>query len=848
MNVAMHSCCRSLAGSFILAGLLAGTVLAEENQPPDRVFESKVLPLLTSRCSQCHGGTQKKSGLGVLSVAELLAGGATRGAAIVPGHPEESVLIKMVSGRVKPRMPFGKEPLSADEIALITAWIKELKAPPNAAADDAKSWWAVQKIVKPERPEVKNRRHVRNAIDQFVVSRLEHAGIQPAPEASKAALLRRIYFDLVGMPPSPAETRSFLADGSPDAYEKLVDRLLADPRYGERWGRHWLDVVRYADSGGSEYDREYSHLWRYRDYVVRAFNADKPYDRFVIEQLAGDEIDAPTIGSREALGFLRLSPEHGSPNKDANRQFLLNDMTAAVGSIFLGVTAGCAQCHDHKYDPITQKDFYRLQAFFVGIRLEQIDLPFEARDAERFAAGRKAAEEHLAQVQQKAQALEAEYLARLKDILIAEGAADEEAAKQATKSELDKRLSKAEPEAAGNLMPGTVRRFTAEDRLALARLRNDFVAASADGVFEKGAALRRVDRYLSRAHVVSNTTQDYFAHVPHLPVAFVRIRGEVDRLGEMVRPGFLSAVIGSHDPAPPRIDKFGNVEKFRIGLAEWIASPDNPLAPRVMVNRLWRYHFGQGIVRTANNFGRNGTPPTHPELLDWLAAQFIENKWSIKAMQRLIVTSATYRQRSDYESVEAARLDPQNRLLWRMNRRRLEGEVIRDSILAVSGRLNPEMGGPPIYPPLPEGMDDRTFYKHSRFWEPTEGPESRRRSVYIFNRRQLDFPLLAALDAPVFSSPNEQRAVSTTPLQALLLLNGRLVNDEAVYFARRIAETAGSDTAAQVEQAYQRALTRPPTAEELHDALEFLAAEPAAEALNGLCRVLFNLNEFVYVD
>jgi hypothetical protein len=780
-------------------------------------------------------------------VADLIAGGATRGAAIVPGHPEESVLVKLVSGQAKPRMPFQREPLAADEIALITGWIKDLKDPQDAAPNDAKSWWAVQKIAKPAPPELRDEPRVRNSIDRFVLGALERAGITPAPEAAKTILLRRVFFDLVGMPPTPAEAREFLADEFPDAYEKLVDRLLADQRYGERWGRHWLDVVRYADSGGSEYDREYSHLWRYRDYVIRAFNDDKPYDRFVIEQLAGDEIDAPTSQSRLALGFLRLSPEHGSPNKDSNRQLLLNDMTAAVGSVFLGVTAGCAQCHDHKYDPITQKDFYRLQAFFVGIRLEQADVPFEASEEERFSAGRKAAEAHLAEVQKQVTALEAEYLARLKEMLVAEGVAADDAAKQATKEELDKRLAAAEPADGGQQNHGA-RRFTAEERLALTRLRNDAVDAALDGVFEKGAARRRVDRYLPRAHVVTNTTQDYFAHTPHLPVAFVRIRGEFDRFGEMVRPGFLSAVIGSHEPALPRVDKFGNHEKFRISLAEWIASPDNPLAPRVMVNRLWQNHFGQGIVRTANNFGRNGTPPTHPELLDWLAAQFIENKWSIKSMHRLIMNSATYRQRSDYESTDGSRLDSQNRLLCRMNRRRLEGEAVRDSILAVSGRLNPEMGGPAIYPPLPDGMEDRTFYKHSRFWEPSSGPESRRRSVYIFNRRQLDFPMLAALDAPVFSSPNEQRAVSTTPLQALLLLNGKLVNEEAVHFALRVVESAGSDPAAQVHEAWQRALTRPPTGEELRDALDFLAAEPADQGLAGLCRVIFNLNEFVYVD
>jgi hypothetical protein len=838
----------ALIAAMVMVLMPVDLAHAAENAAGDAVFQTKVLPLLKARCGECHGGADNKSGLAVLTVADLLAGGATRGAAIVPGHPEESVLVKMISGQLKPRMPFKGEPLAAGEIRLIEAWIKDLKAPESASAADAKSWWTVQKIAKPVPPTVKNASRVRNPIDRFVMAKLEQAGIAPAAEAPKDVLLRRVFFDLVGLPPTRDEAREFLDDQSPEAFEKLVDRLLADTRYGERWGRHWLDVVRYADSGGSEYDREYSHLWRYRDYVIRSFNDDTPYDRFVVEQLAGDEIDAPTTHSRVALGFLRLSPEHGSPNKDINRQLLLNDLTSAVGSVFLGVSLGCAQCHDHKYDPITQKDFYRTQAFFVGLRMETIDLPFEAAEADRFAAGQKAAQEHLAALQQQATALEGEYLARLKDMLIAEGVAPDEAAKKCTKAELEKRLAQAEPESAGLVTAGALRRFTALERKTLERLRNDVVETTLDGVFEKGAARRRVDRYLPKAHVVANTTQDYFAHVPHLPVAFVRIRGEFDRFGEMVRPGFLSAVIGSHDAAPPRTDKFGNHEKFRIGLAEWIASPDNPLSARVMVNRLWQGHFGQGIVRTANNFGRNGTAPTHPELLDWLAGQFIENHWSMKAMHRLILNSSTYRQRSDYVSPEAAPIDPQNRLLWRMIRRRLEGEVIRDSILAVSGRLNPEMGGPGIYPPLPEGMEDRTFYKHSRFWEPADGPETRRRSVYIFNRRQLDFPLLAALDAPVFSSPSEQRAVSTTPLQALLLLNGRLVNDEAAHFARRVAELAGADAAAQVRVAYELALTRSPTGDELHDALEFFAAEPADERLPGLCRVLLNLNEFVYVD
>jgi cytochrome c553 len=827
----------------------AATIAIADDATPRDDFETEVLRLLQTRCGGCHGSEEKTSGLSVFSVAELVVGGSTRGAAIIPGHPEDSVLLKMVSGQLKPRMPLKGEPLADDEIKLLSSWIQQLKAAaPAELRNDAHDWWAVRKIADPLPPDVQSDDWVHNPIDRFILSQLERAGFEPAAEASKAVLLRRAFFDLVGMPPTLEETREYLGDDSPDAYKRLVERLLADQRYGERWGRHWLDVVRYADSGGSEYDREYSHLWRYRDYVIRSFNDDKPYDRFVIEQLAGDEIDAPTSQSRVALGFLRLSPEHGSPNKDVNRQLLLNDMTSAVATAFLSVTLGCAQCHDHKYDPITQKDFYRLQAFFVGVRLESADVPFEASEVDRYNAGRQTAEQHLANLQERAADVETEFLSRLKDILMAEGMTADDAAKKASKAELERRLALAEPETAGAARSGPVRRFTAEERFLLTRLRNDTIEATADGTFEKGAARRRVDRYLPKAHVVTNTPQDYFATLPHLPVAFVRIRGEVDRLGEMVRPGFLSAVTGSHDPATARTDKFGNLEKFRIGLAEWIGSRENPLTSRVIVNRVWQHHFGQGIVRTANNFGNNGTLPTHPELLDWLATRLVENNWSLKAMHRLMMMSATYRQRSNRQSLAVEQVDPQNRLLWRMPRRRLEAEAIRDSILTVSGRLNPEMGGPSIYPPLPDGMEERSYYKHSRFWEPSDGPESRRRSVYIFNRRQLDFPLLAALDAPVFSSPNEQRAVSTTPLQALLLLNGKLVNEEVEHFARRVERLAGANQSEQVRVAYALALTRSPTPEELHDALSFLNDETGGEALAGLCRVLYNLNEFIYVD
>jgi Protein of unknown function (DUF1553)/Protein of unknown function (DUF1549)/Planctomycete cytochrome C len=842
VNTTKHMTLKSVIGLLVALFVLMGRgSQGDDPQTTDDVFQKKIAPLLKSRCGSCHSGTESRSGLTVTSVADLLEGGATRGAAIVPGHPEQSVLVKLLRGQAKPRMPFQAEPLPNAEIALIEDWIRNLKAPDKTTTERENGWWAVRKLARGPLPDVRDAARVRNPIDRFVMSRLESEGIVPAPEAPPEVLLRRVFYDLVGMPPTLEEAREFLDDRSPDAYERLIDRLLGDSRYGERWGRHWLDVVRFADSGGSEYDREYSHMWRYRDYVIRAFNNDLPYDRFVIEQLAGDEIDAPTPASRIALGFLRMSPEHGSPNKDTNRQHLLNELTATVGSAFLGVTLSCAQCHEHKYDPITQRDYYRIQAFLVGVRMEETDVPFDPNEAPLMAAGRDAAEKEFARLQAETSRVEGALLAKLKDILIAEGVAPEEAVKKTTKEELDRRLADATAGAGATS-------FTVEEKQTLERLRIDVTESGADGVFEKGAARRRIDRYLPKAHTVTNVNNDYFARVPHLPVAFVRIRGEYDRFGEMVRPGFLSAVTGNHEPATPRTDKFGNLEKFRIGLGEWIASADNPLSPRVIANRLWQQHLGQGIVRTANNFGRNGTPPTHPELLDWLAVRLIDHRWSLKGLHRTIMGSATYRQSSNYTTAEGMRIDPQNRLLWRMNRRRLDGEVIRDGILSVSGRLNRAMGGPAVYPPLPEGMEDRIFYKRSRFWEPSEGPEGRRRSVYIFKRRQLDFPLLAALDAPVFNTPAEARAVSTTPLQALLLMNGRLVNEEAAHFARRLETECGDDPRRQVVAAYRLALCRDPSDEERQAALEFIAGDETGGGLHGFCRVLFNLNEFVYVD
>ena len=670
----------------------------------------------------------------------------------------------------------------------------------------------------------------------------------PAPEASRQVLLRRAYFDLIGLPPTPAEAAAFLDDKSADAYEKLIDRLLADPRYGERWGRHWLDLARYADSRGFEGDPEMSHAWRYRDYVIDAFNKDKPYDRFVKEQIAGDELsagraadddddDAPRRGrpadpeSQVALGFLRMGPRTPNVSQVESRQIMLDEMTATTASVFLGLTVKCAQCHNHKYDPIPQKDYYRLEAFFEPIelldsRVEFTDPAMKAKMEERrveLAAKLKIANDNF-------KAYETEKLAKLGEALKAQG----DAKTKADLAELTKRMIRID---AGNITASQDKTFTEEEKQHYLDLLN-FVDTRNVGF---GLLVRQVARYEAAAHTARNASSSALA--PNRPLAHVLINGEYDKVGEAVEPGFLSAITGNSDPATLPIAGFGDVTKYRSVLSDWITSPENPLTARVMANRIWQHHFGSGIVNTPSDFGKNGAKPTHPKLLDWLAVQFVEKGWSMKAMHRLIMTSSTYRQSSEYSPDAAMKLDPGNTMLWRMNRQRLEAEIVRDSILAVSGRLNPERGGPGIFPKLPAELANLKI-KNRVVWEPENGADGLKRSVYIMQRRQLQVPFLNVMDSPALNESCPVRVVSTTAVQALSLMNGELVTEEAKYFAARVKEAAGSGAADQIRLAFQLALSRQPEPAEVQKAQEYMGA---GSDLAGLCRILFNTNEFAYV-
>ena len=818
------------AAGGLLAIVMAASAGAQSADP----FDAEIRPLLEQNCLPCHGPGSRMSGLTVTSLEGLLAGGARHGSAITPGHADQSVLVRVLKGELTPQMPMGKPPLPDKQIEAISTWIEEYRPAETA---EAGAWNPFKKPELAAPPEVRQESWVRNSLDRFILARLEAAGIKPAPEAGKRVLLRRLYFDLVGEPPAPEEAEAFLSDESPRAYERLAGRLLDDPRYGERWGRHWLDLARYADSTGGEANRELYYVWRYRDYVVDAFNDDKPYDQFVKEQLAADEFAPRDPDKLVATGFLRLGAPRQSQIRRVARQHHLSELSGTTASVFLGLSLGCAECHDHKYDPIPTKDFYRFQAFFLPIENKTVDSEFSDKPTRVLAkAGRQAAEERLKQARKGYEEHETGLLAKLRGVLREEGKDPAEADAAALRLRLTNAI-------ANGVVPRDEPNFTLEEKTEYIR-RLGFIDGFRGGR-DMGVYRRQVERHLPKVHAVGNAGES--SARPGLPVQFVRIRGDVDNLGERVLPGFLSAITGGFDDVEMPTDALGNINRWRLPLAEWIASPENPLTARVMVNRIWQQHFGRGIVATPSNFGANGARPTHPELLDWLALKFIETGWSIKAMHRLMLSSAAYRQSSSGVSNEAVKADPGNRLLSRMPRRRLEGEVIRDSILAVSGRLNRARRGPGVYPRLPEAMKDQMYVKNWPAWEPSGGPDSRRRSIYVFQRRQLALPLLELLDAPVPQVSSERRVVSTTALQSLALLNGRLVAEESEHFAARLRREAGEEPRQQIRRGFQLAFSREPSSEELLRYHDFVRTE-GAEGLVSICRVLLNANEFAYVD
>ena len=830
-------------------------------------FAREVRPLLVKRCLACHDAEHAKGGLRLDSREAALKGGKSKQPTLVPGAPAKSELVKRIATHDSDElMPPKGGALTSAQIALLTRWIAEGANWP--AASEIKHWAFVPPI-RPAVPAVKNKAWARNPIDHFILAKLEERGWTPSPAAEKRVVLRRGFLDLTGLPPTLAEQDTFLADKSPDAFAKLVDDLLARASYGERWGRHWLDLARYAESNGYERDAPKPSVWRYRDYVISAFNTDKPYDRFIREQIAGDELPDANAETLIATGFHRLGPWDDEPADSLqDRADQVDDLIRTTSQAFLGVTLGCARCHDHKFDPLTARDYYSLAAVFAPLKRTQsgrsdLDAPAGSRAELKVIAARDQRIATLTKEMDSARAaFRTEFLATDKSTLSTEViAAFHTDAKQQTAAQKE-------------LVKKFAPQLEAELTKALSVATREKIRAAETALTE----LRRATPDLPRGYFPSEPSSA-------APKSFVLLRGSAHNLGPEVFPA-VPVALTAKQPAFPAPDEF--TTRRRLTVANWIASADNPLTARVLVNRVWQHHFGEGLVRTPSDFGLIGTAPTHPELLDWLADWFVkEGGWSVKKLHRLILASATWQQASgDAEggmrNAESGTLrasaiphsglriphseDPENLLLSRFPYRRLEVEAIRDSMLAVSGRLNPRVGGPSMYPEVPKeafaGSSDP-----DKIWKPFDETDASRRTVYAFLKRSFMVPMLEVLDVCDTTQSSDKRAVTSVAPQALTLFNGAFVNHQARHFADRLRREVGANLDAQIERAWRLALARPPKTGELTAMRRFLAEETANQtkestasgktlfseaaahaALTQMCRVVLNLNEFVYPD
>lgn len=802
-----------LIGRWIDAGASFGTSAKARQE----LSQHDVLPILLLRCTACHGRQKQEAGLDLRTRASMLRGGKT-GPAFVPGKPEESLILKRIRAEeMPPRQRLTEaavKPMEAVELEKLTQWITA--GAPEAADDRDVAGTSADTLVRPQDrefwsfqpprpvnlPAVTATNRVHNAVDAFVLQKLEANSLSLSPEADRLTLIRRATFDLTGLPPSPAEIERFLADTRPDAYDQLIDRLLASSRYGERWGRHWLDVAGYADcEGRREQHLPRAHAWRYRDYVIRAFNSDKSYDRFLLEQIAGDELadyeHAPEITQElednlVATGFLRMSPDPTWANLTGfvpDRLEVMADVVDVLGSGVMGLTFKCARCHTHKFDPIPQRDYYRLVALFKGAYDEHDWLKPEL---ESFGGAYNAGfgVRHLPYV-----------------------TTTERQRWQQHNDEIDKQIAVLK---AGPQTPDMEKQIA---QLASSKSPEPRVMA----LWDRGDP----------------------------SPTYIYRRGDYQNSGTLVQPG-VPAVLTDGQSAfeikPPFAGSHSTGR--RLAFARWLTQPGHPLTARVMVNRIWKLHFGQGIVRSLGNFGKTGDKPTHPELLDWLARQFVTNKWSIKSLHRIIMTSSTYRQSSLVTS-QQAELDPGNRLLSRMPLKRMEAEVVRDSLLLIAGELDERQFGPADAVQVrPDGLV----------------LSGKRRSIYVQQLRKHPASLLESFDLPAMNPNCLQRAESLVAPQALQLLNDTSVRDMAARFADRVLKDSANDPERQVQQVYAIALSRPPLAEELaacREALERLTAEwqlpttpggpltkPDAErrALTTVCHTIINSAAFLYID
>jgi hypothetical protein len=811
-------------------------------------FETKVRPILAGTCQKCHGSQTHKGGLRLDSRESVLKGGES-GAAVVPGKPDASPMIDAINYRSLEMPPTGK--LNPREIAALVEWVK-MGAPwpkeSRSAAfskrsdfsitDEDRRYWAFQPVGDPIAPKVRQRGWVANPIDAFVLARLEAKGLAPNPPADPRTLIRRVFFDLIGLPPTPEEVDAFVADHSPKAYERLVDGLLARKQYGERWGRHWLDVTRFAQTNGYERDGEKPEAWRYRDYVIAAINDDKPYDRIVCEQIAGDELPDATNESIIATGFYRLGIWDDEPDSQKAAAWdEIDEMVRTTSSAFLGLTLGCARCHNHMFDPISQEDYYQFAAFFRNV--EPFGVPVSAthlatnddgiytplttpQEYVPWRARKTELTRQLNETKNKLKSLRKSVAARLQ--------ANRKAGRQSNSSEIDRNLTSAER--------AEKDRLTAETTRLQNELRNI--------PFPRALSVRECGLPLKETRVL--------------------IRGNVATPGRKVEPRLLTVLGGKKIEAIPvsfqeKTPHAGSVRPWlaelgvkptlglRRQLAAWIVDKQNPLTARVMMNRLWQEHFGRGIVRSSDNFGRAGVPPTHPELLAWLARDFMDGDWRLKRMHKRIVMSNTYRMSSAEDNPHAQAIDADNDLFWRQNLRRLDAEAIRDSMLAVSGRLNPAMGGRGFFPKLSSEVLE-TESRPGFGWDTSSPAEESRRSVYIYLKRTLMVPFLETFDYTNTAESVGTRPVTTVAPQALILLNSEFANADAAALAERVRRDAGSDRARQIERLFRLALCREPSPTESAVANRLLSRPPqtGADPLQSLCLVVLNLNEFIYVD
>jgi hypothetical protein len=937
----------------ILSGLIALSAAVSAGGGPD--FADDVRPLLEAHCCSCHSGELAKSGLRLDLKEAAFAGGDGWGPAIVPGRADDSPLIQFARGDdpdlLMPPEESGVPRLSPADVALLVEWVNAGAVWPDgvdtAHAVDKTDHWAFRPVLRPVVPDVRQRDWPRNDIDRFILARLEAEELPPSPEADRREWIRRITLDVTGLPPTPAEVHQFLADRSPDAHEQVIERLLTSPRYGERYAQHWLDIVRYADTHGYEVNTERPNAWPYRDYVIEAFNDDLPYDQFVREQIAGAE-----PGREASTGFLvtaavLLPGQIGQDDasKRAARQDALNDIIVTTSETVLGLTVGCARCHDHKFDPVSARDYYALQSFFAGV--EYGERPLQTPDSQAVRRERDQARDRIAEIDRmlhqyypfaragetrpavtarlNTERIEAVSARRVRFTILdtnsLEACIDELEVYDTAGRNVALASTGVKPSASGSLVVagrhelahindgqyGNGRSWLASqrsgswvmlefpERVTIERIvwSRDRQAAFADRTptayrievsaelsgddtwkvvadsedrspfgatppatlngrsaaeqaavtaleEEKAALVQRLESSKSNALV--------FAGIFRNPdVTYLLHRGDAEQRREELGPETLAAFAPVIQPVS--LPKNAPESDRRIALANWLTDPGHPLPARTMVNRIWQWHFGTGIVETPNDLGRNGSQPTHPELLDWLADEFVQSGWSVKHIHRLILSSATYRQSGTANPTGLSK-DRDSRFLWRFPPRRLEAEAIRDSMLAVSGRLNPQMGGP--------GFDLFNARGGLSGFEPIEtfGAAGRRRMIYAHKVRMVRDAVFGAFDCPDAGQSLARRRQSTTPIQALNLFNSPFTIDEAQAFATRIeadvdaglsehavANDQGDLRSRWIDRAYQLAFARSPDPAELKTAQEVVEKQ----GLPTLCRVLFNANEFVFV-